>query len=482
MAKDAYASVIPAVRTALEAKYREAEAILADNTVSQEEVNQVYKELLALVHMLDFIGGDNKPLQILVKEVEDIYLPNIDNYTEETAAALQNAYNEALKVLEDGENALAGDIEAARTALQKAKDELVEKEVITDKSRLEQLVAQAEGILAGDTGKYTEESVATLTSTLAVGQAVLENKDASQGLIDAAADTLEAAINGLSEKAPEKQPADKSALIALYEEVKDTDVTNYTDGSVNLFQAALNAAAEVIANDTLTEEDQDVVDRVKDTLQAAFDGLTLKETPGVEKDALKKLIDKSVQYVNNEAIYTEESFAIFKAAYDAALMVYNDEAATQEEVDAARATLEAARRTLREIPNKDKLEELIGKIKEVDLSLYTAKTAKAVKAAYAKAMAVFEDENATQVEIDEAVKALEKVTKEMKADKKAAAGNQNSDNNKKVASDGSKTSSAGTSGKTTVKTGDAANAAIPAAAGLVAILAAIIAWKKRTNA
>ncbi len=482
MAKDAYASVIPAVRTALEAKYREAEAILADNTVSQEEVNQVYKELLALVHMLDFIGGDNKPLQILVKEVEDIYLPNIDNYTEETAAALQNAYNEALKVLEDGENALAGDIEAARTALQKAKDELVEKEVITDKSRLEQLVAQAEGILAGDTSKYTEESVVTLTSTLAVGQAVLENKDASQGLIDAAADTLEAAINGLSEKAPDKQPADKSALIALYEEVKDTDVTNYTDGSVNLFQAALNAAAEVIANDTLTEDDQDVVDRVKDTLQAAFDGLTLKETPGVEKDALKKLIDKSVQYVNNEAIYTEESFAIFKAAYDAALMVYNDEAATQEEVDAARATLEAARRTLREIPNKDKLEELIGKIKEVDLSLYTAKTAKAVKAAYAKAMAVFEDENATQVEIDEAVKALEKVTKEMKADKKAAAGDQNSDNNKKVASDGSKTSSAGTSGKTTVKTGDAANAAIPAAAGLVAILAAIIAWKKRTNA
>ena len=46
-------------------------------------------------------------------------------------------------------------------------------------------------------------------------------------------DTLEAAINGLSEKAPDKQPADKSALIALYEEVKDTDVTNYTDGSIS---------------------------------------------------------------------------------------------------------------------------------------------------------------------------------------------------------------------------------------------------------
>ena len=307
---------------------------------------------------------------------------------------------------------------------------------------------------------------------------MLESKDASQGLIDAAADTLEAAINGLSEKAPEKQPADKSALIALYDEVKDTDVTDYTDVSANLFNAALEAAAEVIANETLTEADQDVVDRVKDTLQAAFDGLTLKETPGVEKDALKKLIDKSIQYVNNETIYTEESFAIFKAAYDAALMVYNDEAATQDAVDAARATLEAARRTLREIPNKDKLEELIGKIKEVDLSLYTAKTAKAVKAAYAQAVAVFEDENATQAQIDEAVKALEKVTKELNADEKAA-GDQNSDN-KKVVSDGSKTSSTGTSGKTTVKTGD--DSAVIMILMLLGMSAAVIAMAKKKKA
>ncbi len=163
-------------------------------------------------------------------------------------------------------------------------------------------------------------------------------------------------------------------------------------------------------------------------------------------------------------------------------MVYNDEAATQEEVDAARATLEAARRTLREIPNKDKLEELIGKIKEVDLSLYTAKTAKAVKAAYAKAMAVFEDENATQVEIDEAVKALEKVTKEMKADKKAAAGTQNSDDNKKVASDNSgKTSTTNSKNQSgSVKTGD--DSAVIMILMLFGMSAAAIAMAKKKKA
>ena len=44
--------------------------------------------------------------------------------------------------------------------------------------------------------------------------------------------------------------------------------------------------------------------------------------PIVNKDALKKLIDKSVQYAENEALYTPESYQIFKAAYDAALEAF----------------------------------------------------------------------------------------------------------------------------------------------------------------
>ncbi len=57
---------------------------------------------------------------------------------------------------------------------------------------------------------------------------------------------------------------------------------------------------------TLTEEDQAVVDRVKELLQAAFDELTLKAA-SADKTALKKLIDKSLQYVDNADKYTEEA-------------------------------------------------------------------------------------------------------------------------------------------------------------------------------
>ena len=84
----------------------------------------------------------------------------------------------------------------------------------------------------------------------------------------------------------------------------------------------------------MDEDDQAIVDRVKDTLLAAFNTLELKETPNVNKDALKQLIDKSVQFDSNEDLYTEESFAKFKTAYDEAVRVYQDEEATQEEVDA----------------------------------------------------------------------------------------------------------------------------------------------------
>ena len=481
MAKDGYTSVIPAVRTALEAKYDEAENILADDTVSQEEVDKVYKELLALVHMLDFIGGDNVPLQKLADDVENFYLPNIDDYTEETAAALQDAYAKALEVLKDGENALAGDIKTATEALQKAIDELEEVEVKVDKSRLQMLVDQAN---ATDTSGYTEASVATMQEALALGELVLNTDGVSQGLVDTVADALEAALNGLEVKVPEKEPADKSELLEVYNSVKDTKLDGYTAESVRIFSEALKAAEAVLANDNLTKDDQAVVDKVTAVLRAAYAGLTL-EAPSVNKDALKKLIDKSVQYAENEALYTPESYQIFKAAYDAALETYSDETATQDAVDAARVTLEAARRTLREIPNKDKLEELLGKIKEVDLSLYTAKTAKAVKAAYAQAVAVFEDENATQVQIDQAVKALEEVTKELKKeDNTAVSGGQKSEDDNKVASDNSgkttTTNNNNKTAKTPVKTGDAANAVIWMALILAAALTGMT-FKKRAR-
>ena len=139
---------------------------------------------------------------------------------------------------------------------------------------------------------------------------------------------------------------------------------------------------------------------------------------------------------------------------------------------------------LREVPNKDKLDELLGKVKAMDLSVYSDKTANAVKAAYAKAMAVFEDENADQKEVDAAVAALEEAVAAAKAENGEEDGSQK---DHKVVSDdaGSKDTTnkttSKTAGNTAAKTGDNANATIPMAAGLVGIFMTVVAWKKRTN-
>ena len=187
----------------------------------------------------------------------------------------------------------------------------------------------------------------------------------------------------------------------------------------------------------------------------------------------------------------KDTAAAFTAALEGARDVL-ETAEVQDEVNAAYSSLLSAIFGLRETPNKDKLEDLLGKVKAMDLSVYSAKTANAVKAAYAKAMAVFEDENADQEKVDAAVAALEKVVKAANAEAgDNASGNgsvsdEKDETSDKVASDnaGSKQTTGKTdkkAGNTAAKTGDSANAAIPAAAGLAAVLAAIMSWKKKID-
>ncbi len=344
---------------------------------------------------------------------------------------------------------------------------------VVDKSVLEALIAEAE---TKELDGYTQESVNTLLRTLRVGHEVMDNADISQGMVDLTVNMIRAALNGLTEKPSQKKPADKTQIRAAVAEVEATDLSIYTDKSVEILMKALDAAYAVIADETLDEEDQAIVDRVKDTLLAAFNTLELKETPNVNKDALKQLIDKSVQFDSNEDLYTEESFAKFKTAYDEAVRVYQDEEATQEEVDEARNNLEVGRRELREKPNKDKLEELLAVIKSINFDKYPAKEAKAVKAAYAAAVAVFENEEVTQTQIDEAVTKLETAVKSL--DEEILAGLD--DDGKKVsAAEKTNTKTASGSGTTKpVKTGDSTNTSLWCMLMAIA-LSGVLAMKKR---
>ncbi len=73
-------------------------------------------------------------------------------------------------------------------------------EYITDTSALEAAITEAEEI---DTSKYTDETVAALTTAVENGKALLENIDATQEAVDQAVTAVKDAISALKEKVEE---------------------------------------------------------------------------------------------------------------------------------------------------------------------------------------------------------------------------------------------------------------------------------------
>ncbi|MGG7078237.1 LPXTG cell wall anchor domain-containing protein, partial [Clostridium sardiniense] len=87
--------------------------------------------------------------------------------------------------------------------------------------------------------------------------------------------------------------------------------------------------------------------------------------------------------------------------------IYKKEDATQVEVDNAYETLLTGYFELRLKPDKSKLEDLINKVNDMDLSKYTDSTVKTLKDALNRATEVLKDEEASKVDVEKAVKDLE---------------------------------------------------------------------------
>ena len=67
--------------------------------------------------------------------------------------------------------------------------------------------------------------------------------------------------------------ADKSVLQDLISQMEGMDLSGYTEESANVFRAALAAANSILADETLSVDDQAKVDEAVSALQAAADGL-----------------------------------------------------------------------------------------------------------------------------------------------------------------------------------------------------------------
>ena len=179
--------VIPVVADEFKAARDEANEVYNNASASQVEVNNAFDRLASAMQKLEFYVGDKTALKAFIDKVSSL---DSSKYTTDTWAAFETELNEAIAVYEDL-NAMQEEVNNAYSELVTA---FLNLRLIPDKSLLEELINQANGLNAVN---YTKATFDGLTKALNEAKAVYENPNATQEEVDNAKATLEKAIAGL---------------------------------------------------------------------------------------------------------------------------------------------------------------------------------------------------------------------------------------------------------------------------------------------
>ena len=253
-------------------------------------------------------------------------------YTADSIAKLKTELSKAQAVAND-KTATQSQVDTSVSSLQQAINALKNAPKTVDKTGLQAAVSKAVGLV--NSGKYTDESVATVNKAIESAQAVIGNAQSTQDSVNQATATLQTAISALVE-IPVVPEVERDALnAAIAKAQKLTTSTEYTAASIDNLKAKVAAAITVRDNKTSTQTD---VDAATTALETAIDGLVAKP---VEVDALQASIDKATTALTNED-YTGKSRDVLKDVIAKAEQVLNDSKHKQAEVDAATKTVDAA--------------------------------------------------------------------------------------------------------------------------------------------
>ena len=181
------------------------------------------------------------------------------------------------------------------------------------------------------------------------------------------------------------------------------DEDEYTPESYQVFAEKLAAANEVLANNN---SNQKAIDNALADLQTAVENLV----PSVEADktALKIAVDLANAITDEDLANVVPAVADeFKAARDEANAVYNNASASQVEVNNAFDRLASAMHMLDFVKgDKTALKAFIDKVTGLEATKYTEATWTAFETELNEAIAVYNDENAMQEEVNSAYSEL----------------------------------------------------------------------------
>lgn len=242
-------------------------------------------------------------------------------------------------------------------------------EPVVDKTILNQLIEQASARVEDD---YTTTSWAAFATALAEAQSISAAEDANQVTVNHAADALQDAMESLVMR------ADNSNLVAAINSIKELDESRYQPDSWAALAQALAEAEKVAANRDATADE---IEAAYTKLEAAYKALALR----ADMTAIDDMISK-VEAMDANA-HTAKSWKLVADALEAAKTVAANENATQEAVDAAARTLQAAAAALVKAGDATELNALVDETKQLDLSKYTVESADAIRQAISDAEA-----------------------------------------------------------------------------------------------
>ena len=316
-------------------------------------------------------------------------------------------------------------------------------------------------------------------AALKEAEEVFVNKNATEVQVELASNKLINAIHML-----EFKKGDKTELKKLVGIVNALEEGKYTTSTWAKLQEELIEANKVIADENAMEKE---VTKAYESLSNAFASLELS----ADKSKLEKLV---VELENKDlSKYTQVTVSKFNSELANAKSVLDNVNATQSEIDEAYNKLIKAYLDLRLVPDKSKLEELLNKAQTIDTSKYTKKSVEKLNTELAKARATFNNDEATEKQVEEVEKSLKSALDNLElaqggtgnsgnADKENNNTN-NGDTNKEIAKGNSKQNSNNTS--STVKgnsklpsTGGTSSVAVGAIALLITGVGTVLRRKK----
>lgn len=260
------------------------------NSLSQNEVDAVYEELRAAVKNLrEYVS--RKTLEYFLNSAKD-HVANGD--TENLVRSVRDLFEEAITegeaVMKD-ENAGREEVVNATLKLMKAIQALDFK--AGDKTDLEMALELAQMI---NLAKYVEAGQTEYLTAKETAERVMTDGNALQEEVDSTWNALVETMDNLRLK------ADKSVLEELADSLKGLDLSQYTEISIQEYTAAFAKAEAVLADDTLSVDEQDKVDGAVEELKTAKEKLVLKEK--IQEDSDKGDKESPGEVQENKAVKT----------------------------------------------------------------------------------------------------------------------------------------------------------------------------------